>query len=311
MEREAQRDFEPRRFQLGRGGVLEVRPVATGDVDALSDLYDSLDPDDRRTRFFTFYRPDREFFVRMTSVQDRGGFGLVALVDPDGPAPRIVGEASYSLLPNGDGELGITVASGWRGWLGPYLVAALCDAAAARGVPNLEADVLIGNRPMLAVLRARGAANLAHPDWTVVRVLLGTRGEAPSWPGTHDRPRVLVEAPGGSWAAEGVARDAGIDVIVCGGPRRRRLPCPALEGRPCPLAAAADAIVVCPEVPDEEGSPQTGTSRLGQTPWERLVMAHGVLHAGVPLCVTSAGRPAAELLVQVEEALTGKPTPAR
>lgn len=311
MERDANAEFEPRRVELGPKRVLEVRPVAARDVDALSDLYDTLDPDDRRTRFFTFYRPGRDFFVRMASVEERGGFGLVAVVDPDGPAPLIVGEASYNLLPNGDGELGITVASGWRGWLGPYLVAALCDAAAARGVANLEADVLIGNRPMLAVLRARGAANLAHPDWTVVRVLIGTRGEAPSWPGPHDRPRVLVETPGGSWAAEGAARDAGIDVIVCGGPRRRRLPCPALEGRPCPLALAADAIVVCPEPPDEEGSPQTGKATPGESPWERLLDAHGVLHAGVPLCVTPAGRPAAELLARVEDVLTGKRTPAR
>lgn len=303
MEREAPAEFEPRRVELGRR-MLEVRPVATGDVDALADLYATLDPDDRRTRFFTFYRPGRDFFVRMASVQERGGFGLVAVVDPDAPGARIVGEASYNLLPNGDGELGITVAAGWRGWLGPYLVAALCDAAAARGVPNLEADVLIGNRPMLAVLRSRGAANLTHPDWTVVRVVIGTHGDAPSWPGSHDRPRVLVETPGGSWAAEGAAREAGIDVIVCNGPTRRRRPCPALQGRPCPLAAGADAIVACPEPRDEEGNWRTEEGAETETPWERLVEAHGVLHAGVPLCVTPAGRPAAELLTLVQGLLT-------
>lgn len=303
MEREARPEFAPRRIELGRGGVLEVRAVAPGDEDALSDLYETLEPDDRRTRFFTFYRPKRDFFVRMASVRERGGFGLVAVAGPDGPAPRIVGEASYNLLPNGDGELGITVAAGWRGWLGPYLVAALCEAAAARGVPNLEADVLVGNRPMLAVLRARGAANLAHPDWTVVRVLIGTAGDAPTWPGAHDRPRVLVETPGGSWAAEGAARQAGIDVIVCNGPTRRRLPCPALEGRPCPLAASADAILACPEPRDEEGGSETGGAGE-EGPWERLVRAHGVLHAGVPVCITPAGRPAAELLARVEGLLS-------
>ncbi|HET6966091.1 MAG TPA: hypothetical protein VFH58_15050 [Acidimicrobiales bacterium] len=311
MEREAPGESEPRRVELGRGRVLEVRPVAAGDVDGLSDLYDTLDPEDRRTRFFTFYRPGREFFVRMASVQERGGFGLVAVEDPDGPAPRIVGEASYNLLPNGDGELGITVAAGWRGWLGPYLVAALCEAAAARGVTNLEADVLIGNGPMLAVLRARGAANMAHPDWTVARVLIGTHGDAPSWPGPHDRPRVLVETPGGRWAAEEAARQAGIDVIVCSGPTRRRLPCPALEGRPCPLAAAADAIVACPEPRDEEGNWRPEDDAAGETPWERLVGAHGVLHGGVPLCVTPAGRPASELLVQVEDVLARSPVRRR
>lgn len=301
MERDAPGPFEPRRVELDGGTELEVRQVAAGDEDALSDLYAGLGPEDRQRRFFSSYQPGREFFERMTSVGERGGFGLVAVVDPGGPAPRIVGEAAYNLLPNGDGELGITVATGWRGWLGPYLVAVLCEAAAARGVPNLEAEVLVTNRPMLAVLRARGGANLGHSDWTTVRVLVGTSGPAPSWPGAHDRPRVLVEAPGGRWAAEEAAREAGIDVVVCGGPEGRRIPCPALQGRACPLAEAADAIVVWSAPHDENGGGDA--EGAGETPWERLAEAHGQLHAGVPVCVAAARRPAAELLSRVRRIL--------
>lgn len=57
---------------------------------------------------------------------------------------RIVGEASYELLPNGAGELAITVAADQRGWIGPYLLDAMVEAAAAGGVPNVEADGGLG-----------------------------------------------------------------------------------------------------------------------------------------------------------------------
>jgi hypothetical protein len=91
----------------------------------------------------------------MTNVTERGGFGLIAMMEGPDNTSRIVGEATYELLPDGDGELGITVAEDARGWLGPYLLDALVEAAAARGVPNLEADVLVANRRMLTMLRAR------------------------------------------------------------------------------------------------------------------------------------------------------------
>ena len=70
------------------------------------------------------------------------GYGVVAVVDH--PLEQIVGEADYFLLDNG--ELVITVAADWRGWLGPYLLDVLIEAAAARGVPNLEAEFLVERR---------------------------------------------------------------------------------------------------------------------------------------------------------------------
>jgi hypothetical protein len=131
--------------------VLAVRPATPRDVDGLEALYAALSDEDRFRRFFALYRPPRSFFERLADVADRGGCGLVA-VDGD----RIVGEASYELLPDGDGELGMTVASDRRGWLGPYLLDPLAEAAAARGVPNLEAEALVTNCRMLSLLR-RGA----------------------------------------------------------------------------------------------------------------------------------------------------------
>jgi hypothetical protein len=196
---------------LPGGGVLTVRPVATSDVDGLVALYDGLSDDDRYWRFFSGFRPPRSFFERLVNVRELGGYGLVATMGAGGyvaGGARIVGEASYELLPNRDGQLAIAVGADQRGWLGPYLLDALVEAAAARGVPNLEADVLVANGPMLALLRSRGDTTMAPNEWTTLRLLVGPAGCTPVWPtgngatGHSDRPRVLVEVPGGRWQAQ-------------------------------------------------------------------------------------------------------------
>jgi len=263
-------DFAPRQVGLPHGRTLEIRPITPADVDGLAALYEDLDDEDRHRRFFTSYRPGREFLERVAGSADSGGFGLVAVVAAEG-GDRIVAEADYTLLPDGDGELAVTVAGGWRGWLGPYLLDALLEAASARGVPNLQADILVTNQPMLALVRSRGYATMEHPDWTVVRVLIGTGTRTPTWPGPHDRPRVLVEVPGGHWHAEEAARAAGLQVLMCSGPGASQTRCPALAGEPCPLAAGADVIVVSRPPGDER--------------WQELVRAHPHLHAGVPICL--------------------------
>ena len=282
---------------LPDGRVLRVRAVTPADVDGLAVLYGGLSDDDRCLRFFSSARPPRPFFERLATVVDRGGYGVVATVGGPGTHPsgrrasgpprpdgsRILGEAGYELLANGDGELGMTVAAGERGWLGPYLLDALVEAAAARGVPNLEADVMATNSRMLTLLRSRGYVTMRSHDPSALRIVVGTAGRTPVWPAASSSPagagppRVLVEVPGGRWHAHDEARSAGLQVLACSGPRSPRSRCPALAGRPCPLAAAADTIVVS-NVPDD-----------GQ--WRTIVDRHATLHPGVPVCVEPRSGP--------------------
>jgi hypothetical protein len=263
----------PRRVDLGDRGALEIREAVAADVDGLVELYEGLDDDDRYTRFFSMYHPDRAFFERMATADERGGCQLVAVAssarEEDGRA-RVIGEAGYALLPNGDGELAITIGKAWRGWLGPYLLDALVAEAARRNVANLEAEILLANRPMLALVRSRGYVTKDHTDWSTVHVVIGTTARSPRWPVSDDRPRVLVEAPGGRWRAAATARAADLDVLVCPGPVENRR-CPVLDGRECPLARDADVIVVAPPPEDER--------------WQAVLDAHAELHAGVPVCV--------------------------
>lgn len=261
---------------LPDGRVLGVRPVGADDVDGLAALYAGLDDDARYRRFFSIYRPPRSFVERLASIEDRGGRGLVATVrDGDGPA-QVVGEAGYELLANGNGELAITIDRAWRGWLGPYLLDCLLEAAADAGVTGLEADVLCSNLAMLSLLRSRGYALMPQDEPSVVRLLVPTEGRGRlRWPRRHDAPRLLVEGCGGSWRGATAAARAGVQVLGCPGPEAPANRCPAARGEPCPLAEGADAVLL---------------NRPGESAaWDALRDAHARLHPEVPVLVDRRG----------------------
>jgi len=113
-------DASTRRIALPDGRTMVVRPTTPADVDGLSLLYAGLSVDDLHLRFFAVHHPPRKFFERLATAAVEGvGYGVVAAVDH--PVEQIVGEADYFLLDNGNGELAITVAADWRGWLGPVM----------------------------------------------------------------------------------------------------------------------------------------------------------------------------------------------
>jgi hypothetical protein len=276
-------------------GDLVVRRLETTDVDGLGALYAGLGARDRHRRFFAQFTPRREWIATWIARCTGEGDGLVA-VDPAG---RVVGEAGYVRREDGDGEFSLTVDEAWRGWLGGFLLDVLVELAAARGVPNLVADVLTENAPMRALARRRDAVVSGESDLCVQHVVIGTTRGAATWPATRragSTGRVLVEAPGGHWSAGPDATAAGYDVLGCAGPSRRSgAPCPMRDDGRCPLASGADVIVVA--VPDDE-----------ERAW--LVGRHAELHPEVPVlvvggapdatpsaaCRLAAGSPAAALV---------------
>ena len=145
---------------LSGGRALTIRAVTGADVEGLDALFEGLSNEDRYRRFFGFSHPGRGFLEQLAQAAEEGGYRLVAVVS--GAADEIVAEAGYAMLPDGNGEFALTVAAGWRGWLGPYLLDALVAAAAARGVPNLQADILLENAQMLALVASRGYVTLGR-----------------------------------------------------------------------------------------------------------------------------------------------------
>jgi len=265
-----------RKIELPGERTLLIRRETPADAGALAALYDRLAEDDRYCRFFSARRPPDPFIERMTKVYDRGGVGLVAVLSERPGVERIVGEASCELQPDGDGELGITVESFARGWLGPYLLDTLVEQARSRGLRNIQAEVLMANRRILAVLRSRGMVTLDFYNCpATMRVAIGAAQRIPSWSGRHDRPRILLEVPGGTWYGTKALREVGFQVVACAGPAAFGGRCPALDGQPCPLAAGADAVVVGLPTSTETGS--------------ALVDAHRRLHPKASICALDRG----------------------
>ncbi len=158
------------------------------------------------------------------------GYAVVAVVDDGGPNQRLVGEAGYVLIDNGDAEFGLTVARDWRGWLGPYLLDVLVAVAADHGIPNLEADILAENRPMQTVVRRRGVVTMGDgDDFSVVRVAIAAAShDRPSWPATPGTVGCSSRLRAVDGRTPAMRPRAGFEVMSCGGPMPR---CPALEGR--------------------------------------------------------------------------------
>jgi RimJ/RimL family protein N-acetyltransferase len=234
-------DEEPEVISLADGGTLTIRQTAPDDVDALLRMYESLSADDRYRRFFSVSRPQHRTIERLVHTSSDNGLWLVAVTD-DG---AVVADVGYTGLPDGDAELAITVTEPWRGWLGPFLLDLLCQRAAAHGIANLRANVLLDNRRMLRLLARRGCATVSFPDAAIVELTVSSREPMPGWPPVGDRPRLLLEGCGGRWARAAEARRAGWSVVACAGPGSNQVPsCPLLEGGHCPLVDGADEIVL-------------------------------------------------------------------
>jgi RimJ/RimL family protein N-acetyltransferase len=263
----------PEITELADGARLEVRPTHVADAGRICALYEMLSVDDRHRRFFSAFQPRLDWCEEWADVGSRGGFGVIAIVHRDGSPDEVVGEAGYAIRDDGDGDLAVTVAPNWRGWLGPYLLDVLVRHAASVGLDNLQADVLLENGPMLALLRRRDPVAMGHDDG-VVRLSIGTSGPVPTWPTREHRPRVLVEVAGRRWSGERAAERAGLATAMCAGPKMRGTHgCPVLEGGHCPLAEGADAIIVLLD-PDDERSNQLVQAHRERSPGTPVLVRH-------------------------------------
>jgi ribosomal protein S18 acetylase RimI-like enzyme len=281
-------------IDLPDGRQIVVRPACSRDLQSLEALYARLSPDDRWLRFFTG-APSTSFLSRWVSIADEGGLLLVAVLRaPDG-RQFVVAEAGYSLLADGDGELGIAVDPEWRGWMGAWLLEVLRRQAALRGVGNLQAVVQLSNRPMLGLLRKHGAAVVEQPESSEIRLVISTSEAVPGWPSHEHRPRILVEAAAGRWVGESAARAAGFELRTCRGPNSRRA-CPVLAGGQCPLVDGADVVVTV--LPPEADYTEPLLAAHRRHPERQLVISAPGAAGASEGCET-----AAEVVARIERAL--------
>ncbi len=157
----------------GKDGLeLRIRPIRPEDADAFQDFVRGLGERSRYTRFFGSLRElPRQQLVRHTQVDyDRE---LVLVATAAGPAgDSILGEASYTVLPEGHGcEFGVVVADALAGkGIGALLMGSLVDAARQRGLRSMVGEVLRDNRAMLGLMESLGFAVAAGDDPEIVKV---------------------------------------------------------------------------------------------------------------------------------------------
>lgn len=229
----------PMTLALPSGQRLAVRFVQPSDAGPLRSLYERLDAEAIQRRFFTNDLPPPGVFERLVSISERHGCSLVVA---DVATGLLVAEADFELLRNGNAEIAMTASHPWRGWMGPFLLALLCQVADARGVPNFEAEILSTDAMLRAAADVDDDVSFPAPSSQTVRVAFSTRNAAPRI-AEEPRPGDLVDMRASAFDAIARMAAGGYDVTAClerDHAARCRLDC---EGA-CSLMASADLVVV-------------------------------------------------------------------
>ena len=150
--------------QLARGNNYLVRAIRPADEPALIGLFQELNPEEVRFRFFIHLRHfSHAMAARMTQIDYDRELALVAFAA--GNDQQVV--ATATLIADADGreaEFAILVhhAHAGRG-LGRHLMMRLLDHAHAKGIATVIGDVLSDNRGMLALAARLGFTIKADP----------------------------------------------------------------------------------------------------------------------------------------------------
>jgi RimJ/RimL family protein N-acetyltransferase/predicted CoA-binding protein len=140
---------------LRDGGIVQIRPIRSDDVDGLIAFFARLGPQSRYFRFFrvkdTLERHEAEYF---TNIDYRQRMALVAIADG-----RIVAVGRYDVLPDDPAvaEVAFAVADEYQGrGIGSELLSLLTVHARRTGIGGFRAFVLADNVQMLRVFRNSG-----------------------------------------------------------------------------------------------------------------------------------------------------------
>jgi RimJ/RimL family protein N-acetyltransferase len=136
--------------------LISLRPMTTGDADA---LYDAV----RRADSFDLYRrfmgrpPDTQVLLRMLAKSDGIHDSVIGAFSIDG---RLVGVAQFDRDDEQPiAELAIEVASDWqRCGLGRIMLREIAAVAELRGITRLSAVYFADNGPLIALLQSTGAS---------------------------------------------------------------------------------------------------------------------------------------------------------
>ena len=169
---------------LRNGTPVLIRVLAPTDRDKIVAAFGKLDPESVYTRFFSFKKELSDVDLKRLEATDPGRSLALAAFVGSGPDETLIGAGSYVALPPADGtraaEVAFTIEEDYQGQgLASRLFAALAGIARQQGFTHLEAEVLAGNAPMLAVFERSGLPLVKQKQGGVVHAVmdLGPTGE--------------------------------------------------------------------------------------------------------------------------------------
>jgi GNAT superfamily N-acetyltransferase len=162
---------------------IRIRELRAGDEAALDNLITGLDPE---SRFLRWFSAGVDIHAAIDWAAHPGRSHAVGLLAFAGEEP--VGHAVIIVLDDGRGEVAFEVAAPWRHHgIAGALLERLLVVAAGRGLREIYADVLPGNRNMLAVLREHGEHAEALRDG-IITVTIPVPGAGPGGCDTAAHP---------------------------------------------------------------------------------------------------------------------------
>ena len=147
---------------LRDGSAIVIRPLATGDVTAITTWFGGLGPATRYARFLGVTdRLDDRWLCLLAQVDHREHEALTA-VTAEGAT---IGIARYIRLPGtGTAELAIAVADRWAGrGIASLLLQRIAAQARAVGIDRLTALCLSSNEAMLHLFTKIGPTSIIGP----------------------------------------------------------------------------------------------------------------------------------------------------
>lgn len=155
------------------GSQFRIRPIRPEDADVFQEFVRGLDERSRYTRFFGGLKElSRQQLIRHTQIDYDREMVLVATERRADAAEAIIGEASYTVLPDSHAcEFGIVVADRMAGrGVGTLLMTSLQDVARQRGLRTMSGEVLRDNPPMHRLMAALGFTVGPGDDPEVVKL---------------------------------------------------------------------------------------------------------------------------------------------
>ncbi|WP_373499656.1 GNAT family N-acetyltransferase [Desulfococcus sp.] len=168
-------------IEVKGGGRLLIRPIRPEDEPAFCDLFASLSLEEVRLRFFRYMKLiSHSLAARLTQIDyDRQMAFVLSDIPPHEAKPQIYGVVHVDMDPDNEAaEFAIMVRSDMTGMgLGSLLMRRIIEYCRRRGVAEIYGDVLMDNKPMLALSRSLGfRAELSRDDLGAVVVRLPLSG---------------------------------------------------------------------------------------------------------------------------------------